>query len=87
MTLLEIQAWIKSAKHVDTVNDYYDDCGNRETTKIYEKNGQFFKIEFMNGHPYEAWNATKTGFVRGVYGPPTPVRKASRLEYVCEWVE
>lgn len=86
MTLLELQSWIKSAKYVETIWDQTDSCDNRMTEVIYEKDGLFYRIGFMNGHPYEHATAIGT-IVRGDYEDPTPVRKASRMEYVHEWVE
>ena len=72
MTLTEIQAWIRSAKYVDTIRDQTDSCDNRMREVIYEKDGKFFRVENMNGIPHPTL---------------TPVRKASRMEYVCEWVK
>ena len=86
MTLDEIQSWIKSANHVEMAWDQTDSCDNRMTEIIYEKDGLFYRIGFMNGHPDERYVPGK-GYVRGDYTPPTLVRKASRMEYVCEWVE
>lgn len=86
MTLVEIQAWIKSAKEVDCLLDQYDDRGNRETEFVYEKDGLFYRIGFFNGHPYEHHTAIGT-IVRGDYEDPTPVRKAAWMEYTYKWVE
>ncbi len=86
MTLGELEAWCKSAKYVETSASIFDSSGNESYTTIYEKDGQFFKIEYCNDAPYEKWNATRTGFVRGEY-EIIPVRKASRMVYECEWVE
>jgi len=86
MRLDELQAWIKSAKYVETSWSQTDSCDNRETEIIYEKDGLFYRIGFMNGHPYLHTTAIGTT-IKGDYEEPTPVRKASRMEYVTEWVE
>ena len=86
MTLSEIQAWIASAKYVETSYDVTDSCDNRMTEVIYEKDGLFYRIGFMNKYPYEHCTAIGT-IVRGDFEEPTPVRKASRMVYECKWVE
>ena len=84
MNLTELNAWMKSAKFVESANHDTDSCGNYTYSRIYEKDGGFWRIEFMNNHPSEKWG--KRGYVRGVY-EPKPVHKVGWMEYRCEWVE
>lgn len=71
MTVVGIKEWLKDAKEIDCITDDYDSCGNRIVISIYEKDNEFFQVEFLNGHPHcEVLH----------------VKKASRLEYVCEWI-
>jgi len=86
MTLDEIQTWIRNAKHVDTILDRYDECGNRETEEVYENDGQFYRLGFMNGHPYGHHTVIGT-ILQGDYEDPTPVRKDAWMEYKYEWIE
>ena len=84
MTLAELQAWVKSAKPIEhSPRRVVDSSGNEDSFIIYEKDGLFYRIEFFNGYPCD--NAWK-GCPHGEY-TPTPVRKASWMEYCHEWVE
>jgi hypothetical protein len=75
MTLQELNDWIKTAKLITTKHAY--DHGNDWATKIYEKNGQLYAIEFCNNHPFEQYG-TK-GWIRGVYAEPKKVKKKIRV--------
>lgn len=80
MTKEELNQWIAKAKLVD-YKTQYDENGNCEETRIYGAEGKFFRIEFLNGSPYEAWNGK--GFTRGVYPEPREViRKTEMVEVV-----
>lgn len=81
MTLPELKSWIASARHVERESDEYD--SNNTASSIYEKDGRFYRIEFMNGHPSEKYG--ERGYLRGVY-EPEPVHRVGHMEYVCEWV-
>jgi hypothetical protein len=83
MNLQELNEWMKSHKCVDTTDFDIDGCDNRYYSKIYEVNGQFFKVDFCNKYPSEKWG--EKGYVRGVY-EPKPVRLASWMEYRSEWI-
>ncbi len=85
MTLPELNEWIKSAKHVDGSQEEYDSSTNKYYFRIYEKDGKFFKIEFMNDHPFELYVKGK-GFTHDEYNP-TPMKKISWMEYRQDWEE
>jgi len=86
MRLDELQAWIQSANHVECACDRYDDSGNRQTEEIYEKDGQFYRLGFMNGYPHLHTTAIGTT-IKGDYEDPTPVRRALSLILHTEWIE
>jgi len=52
MNITELKEWMKSARCVDHLEDR-DKCENNWETRIYEKDGEFFKIEFLNGYALE----------------------------------
>ena len=83
MNLQELNEWIKSAKYVDTDNEETDSCTNHYCSRIYEKDGQFWQVDYCNEYPSEKWG--EKGYIRGVY-EPQPVRKASWVEYRHCWV-
>lgn len=77
MTLQELKEWCKGTRVVDYENDSYDDNGNHYETKIYEKDGKLWRLEFSNGHPYERYERG-IGYVRGDYTGPVEVFKKTR---------
>lgn len=75
MTRLELDKWIENHEMVDYEQDY-DACGNHEVSRIYKDlNGKLFRIEFLNESPYEEWDKSKGGWIRGEYSPPVEVIK------------
>lgn len=86
MTLQELKDWITAAKYIDTINEFVDSCDNREYTKIFEKDGKFYKIEYMNKYPYNQWD-DKKGFVRDQYAEPKEVKKISGMMYYATYVD
>lgn len=85
MTLPELNKWIESAKHIDGGGDEYDSSTNKYYFRIYEKDGKFYKVEFMNDSPHEHYVRGK-GFSHDEY-VPTPVKKISWMEYRQDWEE
>ncbi len=53
MTKNEINEWLRKARYVDTENSDVDGCDNRWETKIYTKDGKFYRVEFLNQEPLE----------------------------------
>ena len=76
MTLQELNDWIKSTKHIETSIYLIDSCGNEDYYKIFKKDIKFYKIEYMNGHPYERWG--DRGYIRGEYD----INEVKRIEWV-----
>ena len=83
MTLKELNDWIKSAKHIETSRVEIDGCGNEDLYRIYEKDGKFYKIEFMNDHPYERYVSDK-GYIRGIHDI-SEVKKVEWVQVVHDW--
>lgn len=83
MTLVELQAWVKSAKLIEcSPSQVVDSSGNEESFNIYEKDGLFYRVEFFNGRPISDNGA---GILPAEY-TPVQVRKASWMEYCHEWI-
>ena len=76
MTLQELNDWIKSAKHIETSRVEIDGCGNEDYYRIFKKDNKFYKIEYMNDHPYNTWG--ERGFIRGDYN----IAEVKRIEWV-----
>lgn len=51
MTKEEIKEWLKTAHYVDCEFSDHDKCYNHMEDRIYEKDGNFFKVYFMNEEP------------------------------------
>lgn len=56
MNLEQLKEWLKEAKYIDTPDSSIDGCGNREDTRIFEKGGQLYSIEYCNNHPNPKWD-------------------------------
>jgi hypothetical protein len=78
----ELNEWMKSHKCVDTTDFDIDGCDNRYYSKIYEVDGEFFRVNFCNKYPSEKWG--EKGYIRGVY-EPEQVHKESWMEYRHAW--
>ncbi len=78
MTLQEINAWVEGTPIITWEEDSYDESGNRYESRIYKKNGKFYRLELSNGHPYEQYVKGK-GYVRGCYVAPVEVFKKTRV--------
>lgn len=75
MTKAELMEWIESANlNYAESHSGYDENGNFYDTRIYEKDGSFYKIEFCNDHPSEVYGVK--GYIRGEYQPV----KVKRIE-------
>ena len=66
MNTQELADWLKESEfvHCDTETD---GCGNVLTTRIYLKDGKYYRMEFCNGYPSEKWG--DKGYIRGEYEP------------------
>ena len=83
MTLKELNEWIDSAKLVTYQNEFTDSCGNYEYTKIFEKNGKFYCIEYQNDYPHSKYVRGK-GWIHGEYEVKEVV-KESWMEYCSHY--
>ena len=79
MTKEELQKWMAESKFVDSDREF-DENGNCEESRIYERNGELFRVEFQNGHPYEKWG--EKSFIRGVYDVRKVIRETETIEVV-----
>jgi hypothetical protein len=66
MNLTEMQQWVKTAKYVTSTREV-DKCGNEEVTKIYEKDGVLYGVDYCNDYFCEKW--TDEGLIRDEYEP------------------
>jgi hypothetical protein len=78
MTLQEVKDWMKGTPIETWEHDSYDDNGNHYETRIYRKDGKFWRLEFSNEHPYEHYERER-GYVRGEYVGPVEVVKKTRV--------
>jgi hypothetical protein len=82
MTLEELDNWIDSAQYVECAYDAHDGCSNHYRTIIYEKDGKYYQIEYLNDHPHEDYIAGK-GAIRGQYS----VQEVEKVEVVdYNWI-
>jgi hypothetical protein len=79
MTKEELQKWIAESKLVDSHSEF-DANGNYEEWRVYQRDGELFRLEFQNGHPYEKWG--EEGFIRGVYEVRKVIRETKTVEVV-----
>jgi hypothetical protein len=79
MTRKELEQWLAEAKFVDGESEF-DQNGNCEESRIYEHNGQLYRLHFCNGTPSEKWG--DKGFVRGVFEPRMVVRETQMVEVI-----
>lgn len=101
MNLVELNEWLKSATYIDTTERDHDSCGNCWETRIFEKDGQNYKLGYCNNHPNPKWDADcgnmserdKNGVrLKDNHGQylyiyePTPVKKTS-YKKITEVVE
>ena len=68
MTKNEIEQWIKKATFVTSSYFEYDGRGNREETRIYDKDGQLYLINFFNKKPSPEWGEKGCAVERDAYG-------------------
>lgn len=66
MNVEELADWLKASEFVDC-DASTDGCGNALTTRIYLKDGQYYRLEYCNGYPSEKFG--EKGYIRGVYEP------------------
>jgi hypothetical protein len=61
MTKTKLKTWMKEAKHIST--DYYenDSDGNCWARDIFEKNGEYYAVESINGKPISHIKVDKNG--------------------------
>jgi len=52
----EISQWIKEAEYIVTSFFEYDECGNKEETRIYEKDGQLYSLDFCDDSVNPKWD-------------------------------
>lgn len=69
MTKQEYTNWIHSAKHITTDCNEYDSNGNHYARDIFEKDGKFYSVEYINGDLLDNIKIDENGKVirRGVY--------------------
>lgn len=84
MTKDELMEWIKSADYITSDSEGYDENGNLDEERIYEKDLTFYKIHFMNNHPSEVWGVK--GYIRGEY-QPVKVKRIERQIIQVTWEE
>jgi len=84
MNLTELKWWIASAQYVECASDEYDGNTNHDVENIYRKDGEFFRISFLNDHPYSRYDSANRRFVYGEY-EPMPVEKHTWMEERHEW--
>lgn len=75
MTLQELKEWKTGAHFVDSTAEY-DSSTNCWETRIYEKDGKYYSIEYLNGYPCERYVSEK-GYIRDEY-EVREVRKKTR---------
>ncbi len=79
MTKDELNKWMAESKRVADHSEF-DECGNCEEWRIYERDGQLYRQSFLNGHPYQ--KRGEKGYISGVYEPRKVIRKAEIIERV-----
>lgn len=79
MTKEELVQWLSQSKMVDGDTEF-DESGNCEEWRVYERDGELFRLEFLNGRPCEKWG--DKGYIRGVYEPKKVIRKTKMVEVV-----
>ena len=79
MTKDELAKWLKESKFVDGDSEY-DENGNCEAWRVYERDGKLYRVEFLNGSPYEKWG--DKGFIRDIYEPREVIRETEMVEIV-----
>ena len=79
MTKEELNQWLTEVKFVDGESEF-DANGNREESRIYEHNGQLYRLAFQNGKPCETRG--EKGRLQGVYEPRKVIREAQMVEVV-----
>jgi hypothetical protein len=77
MTRVELDEWVAQCKVVDH-HEEFDERGNCHEWRIYESNGQLYRLSFCNGHPCETLGAK--GYIRGVYEPRKVIRETKVVE-------
>lgn len=75
MTKDELNQWLIKAKLVHCESEF-DENGNREESKIFEYEGQLYRLEFQNGEAYQNWGE------KGVYEPRKVIRETQLVEVV-----
>jgi hypothetical protein len=66
MNVHELADWLKNSEFVDCDAEV-DGCGNRLETRIYLKDGKYYRLEYCNGYPCEKWG--EKGYIHGEYEP------------------
>jgi 6-phosphogluconolactonase (cycloisomerase 2 family) len=61
MTKQKLEIWIKEANHISTDYDENDSDGNCWAKDIFEKNGEYFAVESINGKPTSHIKVDKDG--------------------------
>ena len=79
MTKNELKQWIAKAKLVDSESEF-DANGNHEETKIYEWQGELYRLEFQNGQAYQKWG--ENGRIPDAYEPRKVIRETQMVEVV-----
>jgi len=79
MTMEELEQWLAKAKQVDGEREV-DSNGNSDESRIYEHEGQLYRLHFQNGSPCEQWG--EKGYIRGVYEPRKVIRETEMVEMV-----
>ena len=79
MTEEELTRWISESRLVDS-GGRYDENGNFDQWRVYERGGKLYRLGFLNGHPHEKWGGS--GFIRGVYEPREVIHETELVEVV-----
>ena len=66
MNTKELADWLKDAEFIHCDKEV-DGCGNHLSTRIYVHDGKYYRLEYSNGHPCQAWG--DKGYIKGVYEP------------------
>ena len=77
MTKDEIQNWIKNHQPAIDYDSQHDGCSNEWESRIYQDGEKFYRVEFINGHPFE--KRSERGYIRGEYSEPVEVVKKQRV--------
>lgn len=86
MTKQEYIDWIHSAKHIVTDYNEHDSNGNHYARDIFEKDGKFYSVEYINGEVMDRMIIDAVGRAgrSGDYVLKEIEKPATRDKYVAE---